>query len=76
MPATVETRATFSFFSLSFRPAFVEIIQPCLSRSITDDSAVFTDESGMHSLTTKKSRTIEDSILKGYVKNSREVSLH
>ena len=39
-----------------------------LLRSITDDSAVFTNEAGMHTLTTKKSRTIEDSILRGYVK--------
>ena len=39
-----------------------------LLRSITDDSAVFTSEAGMHTLTTKKSRTIEDSILKAYVK--------
>ena len=42
-----------------------------LLRSITDDSAVFTNESGMHTLTTKKSRTIEDSILRGYVKMIR-----
>jgi phospholipase D1/2 len=42
-----------------------------LLRSITDDSASFSDVMRLYTLTVKKSRNIEDSIARGYVKAIR-----